>query len=165
MKKILPLFSYLFHPIFIPVIACLFYFLNNENPYKHSQYEFYLILFQVIIITVFIPISFFYLLRSLGKIDSVMISNLSQRKLPLLMQVVLLLVLITKGTTYERIPPLYFYYLGGLLSTIITLILLFCNIKASIHLLGIASLLFFSIGLSFYNGNNYMYSISFFVFL
>ena len=103
MKKILSVFSYLFHPIFIPIYSCLFYFYINESFVSYLKYAIYLILFQVTILTIFIPITFFYLLRSLGKIDTIMASEISQRKLPLLFQSVLLTVLIYKGTTIDEI--------------------------------------------------------------
>lgn len=160
-KKTLPLFSYLFHPIFIPILACLFYFFVNENYFSYLQNEVYLILLQVLILTFLIPISFFYLLKSLGKIDTVMVSQLSQRKLPLFFQVVLILVLIEKGTTIDRIPELYYYFLSGLISTILALVLLFTRIKASLHLLGIGSLLFFVISISIHEQTNFLSSIGF----
>lgn len=160
LKKTLPLFSYVFHPIFIPILACLFYFFVNENYFSYSKFEVYLILMQVIILTFLIPISIFYLLRSLGKIDSIMVSELSQRKLPLIFQAILLLVLINKGTTEERIPELFFYFLAGLISTIIAILFLFAKIKASLHMLGIGSLLFFVIGISIHEQTNFLISIS-----
>ncbi len=114
---------------------------------------------QVIILTFLIPISIFYLLRSLGKIDSIMVSELSQRKLPLIFQAILLLVLINKGTTEERIPELFFYFLAGLISTIIAILFLFAKIKVSLHMLGIGSLLFFVIGISIHEQTNFLISI------
>lgn len=164
-KKTLPLFSYLFHPIFIPILACMFYFFVNENYSSYLHYEVYLILLQVLILTFFIPISFFYLLKSLGKIDTVMVSELSQRKLPLFFQILLLLVLIEKGTTVDRIPELYYYFLSGLISTIMALVLLFTKIKASLHLLGIGSLLFFVISISIHEQTNFLSSIGFLMIL
>lgn len=159
MKKILPLFSYVFHPIFIPILACFFYFFVNENYVSYSKYEVYLVLLQVTILTFLIPISFFYLLRSLGKIDSIMVSELSQRKLPLIFQAILLLVLINKGTTEDRIPELYFYFLSGFISTVLALIFLFFKTKVSLHMLGIGSLLFFVLGISIHDQTNFLGSI------
>ncbi len=159
-KRIIPLFSYLFHPLFIPVLGTLYFFLLSE-PYKsYTSFQVYLVLFQVSIITVCIPIAFFYLLRSLGKIDTIMVSELTQRKLPLLMQLILLSVLIQKGTSQDRIPELYFYFLGGIISAFLALLFLFLKIKASLHLLGMGSLLFFVIGLSIHNQINALNSIA-----
>ena len=61
----------------------------------------------------------------------------------------------------DRIPELYFYFLGGLLSTLVVLGFLFCKIKASIHMVGISSLLFLVIGLSFHFQSNFINTIVF----
>ena len=159
MKKILPLFSYLFHPLFIPVFGTLFYLFINPNYFEIFQK--YLILFQVIIISILIPIAFYYLLKTVGKVDSMMISNLSQRKIPLIVQAVLIIILIQKSITREAIPELFFFFFGGLISTIITLGFLFGNIKASIHMIGISSLTVFIIGLSIHNQINFLFAIAF----
>lgn len=163
MKKTLPFFSYLFHPIFIPVFATLFYFLFNESYFNDQQKL--LIVLQIVIVTIFIPISFFFLLRSLGKIDDIMVSELSQRKIPLMIQAVLIVTIIQKSITLETIPELYFFFLGGLASTIAALIFLLCKIKVSLHMIGISTLTAFVIGLSFHTQTNIIYTIAFLIFM
>ncbi len=158
MKKILPFFSYLFHPIFVPVFGTLFYFLYGNSYFNSDQKQ--LILLQISIITVFIPFSFLYLLRSFGKVDSVMVYQLAQRKIPLVLQAILLLLLIKRSITIELIPELYFYFLGGLISTLVLLVLLFLKIKASIHMVGISTLTAFVIGLSLHSQINAIYVVS-----
>ena len=161
MKKILPFFSYLFHPIFIPLLGTIFYVLLDSHYFTLPQY---LILFlQIIIITILLPIAFFYLLRTFGKIESVMLSDISQRKIPLLLQLMLFAVLIEKSITVDRFPSLYFFFVGGLLSTIFAFFLLYAKIKASIHLIGISSLTVFIIGLSIHNQINAVNLVVFFV--
>ena len=145
MKKTLPFFSYLFHPIFIPILGTLFYIFFNQNYYSNQQY--FLLIFQVIIITFFLPLSFFYLLKTFGKVDTVMLSDTSQRKIPLLLQIILSIILIEKSVTILRFPELYFFFLAGILSTIIAFILVFAKTKASIHMIAIGALTFFVIGL------------------
>ncbi len=161
MKKILPFFSYLFHPIFIPVFGTLFYVLFDSQFLTKGQYL--LLFLQVIIITFLLPIAFFYLLRTFGKIDSIMLSDISQRRIPLLLQIMLFFVLIEKSITVERFPALYFFFLGGLLSVLLAFGLLFLKVKASIHMIGISSLTVFIIGLSINNEVNALNLISFFV--
>jgi hypothetical protein len=165
LKKILPLFSYLFHPIFVPTLACVFYFFVNENYVSYSNLDMYLVMTQVVLLTICIPISFFYLLKSLGKIDTIMVANLSQRKLPLVFQLFLLIVLIFKGATLERVPELFFYFLSGISSTILILVFLYYKIKVSLHLFGMGSLLFFIIGISLHNQCNYLIYIAITLFL
>ena len=161
MKKILSVFSYLFHPIFIPLFGTFFYVLLDNQYLTMGQY---LILFlQIIIITFLLPISFFFLLRTFGKTDTIMLSDIAQRKIPLLLQIMLFTVLITKSITLERFPNLYFFFLGGLISTFVAFLLLFLKIKTSIHMIGISALTVFIIGLSIHNEVNSIYIIAFWV--
>lgn len=158
MKKILPFFSYLFHPIFIPLFGTLFYLLFNGSyfPMAHN----YLLIIQIIIITFFLPLAFFYLLRTFGKADTIMLSDIHQRKIPLLMQMALTSILITKSVTVDRFPELFFFFLGGFISTFFTFILLFIKVKASIHMIGISALTFFVVGMSMHNQVNIIYTIA-----
>jgi hypothetical protein len=161
LKKILPFFSYFFHPIFIPLLGTLFYVFLDSHYFTLPQY---LILFlQIIIITIFLPIAFFFLLRTFGKIETVMLSEISQRKIPLLLQIMLFAVLIQKSITFDRFPSLYFFFVGGIFSTILAFFLLYFKTKASIHMIGISSLTVFIIGLSIYNEINTINTVAFFV--
>ena len=107
----------------------------------------YLYLIQILIITVFLPLSLFYLLIMLGKVDSIMISNVSQRKTPLIIHIFLLVFLITQTISRNKMPELYYFFAGSILSSSLSLILVFFNKKASLHILGTSSLSIFCIGL------------------
>lgn len=145
MKKILPLFSYLFHPIFIPILAaCCFLYYNSA---QFNNQEIGYVLFQVAMFTIFIPAILFVLLRRFGKIDSIMIVTISQRKIPLILHCFLLIFLVRNSITLERYPALHFFFLGALLATIFALILLFFNVKASLHTLASSGLTVFVIAL------------------
>lgn len=146
MKKILPLFSYVFHPIFIPAMATLFYLYFNQAEFGNQEKLF--IFFQVLVVTVILPSLVFLLLRTAGSIDSIMLAEVSQRKIPLIIHCFLLILLVKKSITIDRYPELHFFLLAALLSTIMALILLFANIKASLHMIAISSLTVFIIGLS-----------------
>jgi len=123
LKKILPFFSYAFHPIFIPIFGTVFYVLLDSSYFTLPQY---LILFlQIIIITILLPIAFFFLLRTFGKIDTVMLSDISQRKIPLLLQIMLFSVLIQKSITFDRFPSLFLFFAGGIISTILAFFFLY----------------------------------------
>ncbi len=159
MKKILPFFSYLYHPLFIPVYGTLFYFLFDENYLDAQQKQ--LVLLQIAIITVLIPISFYFLLKSFGKVDSVMVSDLSQRKIPLMIQIGLLLMLIQKSITIDNFEELYFFFLGGVISAFLALLFLFLKTKISIHMIGISALTSFVVGLSLHNQINIVNTIAF----
>lgn len=161
MKRYLPFFSYLFHPIFMPLLGTVFYVIL-DGPYFSTVQHIALFL-QIIIITFLLPLAFFYLLKTYGKIDSIMVSNIAHRKIPLLLHIVLLTILITKSITLERFPTLYFYFLGGILSAAMTFVLLYAKIKASLHMVGMSSLTAFIIGLSLHNQINTIHLVTFFV--
>lgn len=161
LKKILPVFSYLFHPIFIPVYTALFYFFCYDSYYTNS--EKYLALFQIVIVTIVLPILIFFLLRTTGQVNSIMIADISQRKIPLVIQCFLTILLIRKSITIYHFPELYFFFLAGLLSTIIALILLFFKIKASLHMIAVSALTVFVIGLSIHNQTRNIDMIAFLV--
>lgn len=159
MKKSLAVFSYLFHPLFVPLFAVLLFFLLD--PTYFALGEKFLVLIQTVIVTILIPVSFFFLLRSLGKIDSVMAPKLSQRKLPLLLQAVLFYILVRQPVFADRIPELYYFFWSALTATVLALVFLYFKIKISLHLLGMSALLFFVIGLSYYNHSNSLFVIAF----
>jgi hypothetical protein len=161
MKKLLPFASYLFHPLFISLYAALIYFAATKNFYVSSEIFLYLI--QIVIITILIPITLFFLLLSLGKIDSIMVEDLGQRRIPLLINASLLLLLIHKSITISNLPQLYFFFLGGAISTIIALIAIYLQTKISLHMIGITSLTSFIFGMSIHTQTNLTYTFAFFV--
>lgn len=161
LKKILPFFSYLFHPIFIPVYAALFYFFYYSSNFEAT--EKYFALLQIFILTIIIPLLFFFILRAFGKVDSIMISKIDQRKVPLIILCFLTILLLRKSITLERFPEFHFFFLGGLISTILALFLLFFQTKASLHMLSISTLTLFVIGLSIHNQSQNGVLISFLV--
>jgi hypothetical protein len=161
MKKLLPVFSYIFHPLFIPVYATLFYFLVTQNFfYRH---EIYLVFIQVLILTVLLPISLYYLLRSLGVIRSKMMLDKKERKMPLAFYSVLLFILIKHSFSVFVIHELYYYFLGILISTVLALAFVLFNYKASLHVMSIVSLTVFVISISAYYHIRFLSTIAFFI--
>jgi membrane-associated phospholipid phosphatase len=73
---------------------------------------------------------------------------LSERKLPLLIQCFLIILLVRNSITVERYTELHFFLLGALFSTLIALLLLFVKTKASLHMMGISALTLFIFGLT-----------------
>jgi len=146
LKKILPPFSYVFHPLFISVYAVVLFFFFGKHNYDYQ--EVYLVIIQIVIITIFIPLTVYYLLLSLGKVDSIMLAHKNQRRLPLLIHAILLLILIRKSITIDYFPVLYFFFLASFISTFLAFIFLFSKFKVSLHQLAIASFTVFAIGIS-----------------
>lgn len=146
LKKILPAFSYVFHPLFISVYAVMLFFFFGKHNYDYQ--EVYLVIIQIVIITIFIPLTVYYLLLSLGRVDSIMLAHKNQRRFPLLIHATLLLILIRKSITIDYFPILYFFFLSSFISTFLAFVFLFSKYKVSLHQLAIASLTIFVIGIS-----------------
>lgn len=107
----------------------------------------------------------FLLLRATGNVDTIMIAKTSQRKIPLVIHCFLLILLVRKSITIERYPELHFFLLAALMSTMLALVLLFGNIKASLHMIAISSLTVFVIGLSLHFQTQNIIAISILILL
>ncbi|GIZ09239.1 hypothetical protein FUMI01_19660 [Flavobacterium sp. UMI-01] len=77
-----------------------------------------------------------------------MAPKIGERKMPLVIQCFLIILLVKKGITIEQYPEFHFFFLGALLSTLIALLLLFAKTKVSLHMMGISALTMFVFGLS-----------------
>lgn len=163
MKKTLPVFSYILHPIFISVYAALFYFFINDSYF--SDTEKYTAILQIVILTVIAPVLLYFILRFSGKINSIMVAEISQRKTPLLIICFITVFLIRQCITITHFPELYFFFLGGLLSTFAALTLLFFKIKASLHMISISTLTVFAFGLTVHNQSHNIIAIAILILL
>jgi len=141
----------------------LLYFLISTFYYTIQQK--YLVLLQIGVVTILIPIAFFYFLRSFDKADNVMIPDLTQRKIPLIFQGMILYLLLSNTIKESILPELHYFLIGGLISTILLFLLVFLKIKASIHLVGISSLTVFVGSLSLHFKVNVIYSFALLVLL
>jgi hypothetical protein len=102
-------------------------------------------------------------LRTSGLVDSIEFYEISQRKIPLVIMCFLVVLLVKKSITVEHFPEFHFFFLAGLLSSLLALILLFFKVKASLHMLAISSFTLFVIGLSIHNQTRTIYCIAFLV--
>lgn len=139
-------FSYLFHPLFIPLMGTLIYLAISPIHYSEAQVLF--LCLQVSLLTIFIPLALYFWLKTVGKADSVMLQKVDQRRIPLFISCILLSLLAFKSITESILPELHYFILGGLLSNMLTFLYLFMKVKASIHQMGIAALSCFVMGLS-----------------
>lgn len=146
MRNFLNAFSYIFHPLFIPIGGTLAYFLVTPK-YNSLQLQSGNIL-PIFILTVIIPIIFFLILKNLGAVSSVFMPTLEERKYPLIISIVLYLMILYKVIPQNYVSELYFYFVGLLSATGAALLLLILKLRASIHLMGMGSLLMFLVGLS-----------------
>lgn len=127
---------------------------------RFSDQQKFLILLQVFLVTVLIPLVFFAMLRVLGRADSWMLPQVSQRQLPLAFQTVLFAVLITASFTYDKVPMLFGFFISAGVSSLVALGLSFARIKASLHMMGMAGLLAFAFCVCLKNGENHFLFLS-----
>lgn len=92
-----------------------------------------------------------------------MAHEIAERKIPLVIQSFLFILLLRKIIPIERYTSLHFFFLGALLSTLMALLLLFVKTKASLHMMGISALTTFVIGLSLHLHIQNTYFIAFLI--
>lgn len=147
-KKILPVFSYIFHPIFISFYGVLLYLWLSEIKLNSSITL--VLLIQVVILTMLLPLSLYYLMKAMGYIQSFTEATIKERKIPVLLQAIFLFILIRFSEFVIELPSLYYYFIGGLISSLCAFLFTVFKFKVSLHMIGITSLLAFTISLGVY---------------
>ena len=146
MNYFLRIAAYLFHPLLMPLLGTFLYFIITPRYVDPELIRAKLI--AVAIITLLIPLITFYLLKNLNVVSSVQLEEVKERKVPLMIQSVLLLLIIKMVfDPYDSIE-LYYFFVGILFSAITALILVFFKIKISLHQMGIAGVTMFLMALS-----------------
>ena len=121
-------------------------------------------LFAVAIVTLLIPIITFFLLKNLGIINSIHLETIKERKVPLMIQCILLLLIIKMVFDAYDSPELYYFFVGILFSAIAALLMVILKVKVSLHQIGIAGITMFLIVLSIHFKINVLPWISAFFF-
>ncbi len=161
MRILLKLASFLFHPLWMPFAGSLFYFLFTPRFFPQEIIRAKLL--AIAIITIFIPIVFYFLLKNLGKAESIFLESVEERKWPLFFFMLLGLMVLNQVLNIYNYPALFYYFAGILISTAVAFIFTWLKIKMSLHMLGIAGLLMFVIGFCFYFHLYFIYTISFLI--
>ncbi|WP_233194584.1 hypothetical protein [Aquimarina sp. I32.4] len=144
--------SYVLHPLLMPLIGAVIYFCTAPRfiPNEIIRAK----IFGLVVLTILIPIVLFFLLRNLGTITSIHLETVKQRKIPLLLQSILLIIVIKMVIDVYHYPELYFFFLGILLSSLSAIFMTLFNIKASLHMIGISGITMFTIAISIHFGLN-----------
>lgn len=161
MRIFLKFISYLFHPILIPIAGTLAYFLITPR-FSPDVFISGNIL-PIFILTVIIPIISFLILKNLGLIRSISLSEIKERKYPYYVIIALLLMIVYKVIPNNFTAELYYYFIGLIAATFTSLTLLFLNFKSSMHLTGMGSLLMFLVSLSVHFEVNITIALSLFI--
>jgi hypothetical protein len=158
MKLFLKVLSYLFHPLFIPIMGTLSYFVVTPK-YSPREMQSGNIL-PIFILTVIIPIFIYFILRTLGIVSNIFLPKVGERKYPLIISLGLLLMIVIKVIPNNYTIELYYYFMGLIAATISCLLLLFLNFKSSLHMMGMGTLLMYLVGLSIHFEINITIAIS-----
>ena len=105
-------------------------------------------LFSLVLLTIFLPLLLFFLLRTLQKVNSIHLKTVKERIIPLLLNSVIIFFITQRVLPYNEIIELYYFFIGILLSTLSCLILVLLNFKASIHMIAVGGIFMFFIALS-----------------
>ncbi|WP_026754077.1 hypothetical protein [Sediminibacter sp. Hel_I_10] len=146
MNRLLNLISYIFHPLLMPLLGVIFYF--HKTPRFIPETVVYAKVFSLSILTVLLPILLYFLLKTIKKVESIHLATANERRLPLFINGILILLIINRVLPIDDIPELYYFFLGILISTITCFALALVNFKASIHMIGAAGFFMFAIALS-----------------
>ncbi|NMH87502.1 hypothetical protein [Flavivirga algicola] len=146
MDKILRSISYIFHPLFMPLLGVLFYFDNSPRFIPEEIVKAKLV--SLFILTVILPILLYFLLKTLGKVKSIYLKTTKERIIPLILNCFVVIIVLQRIITPSQIIELYFFFVGILISTMACLMLAILKFKASIHMIAISGLFMFFVTLS-----------------
>jgi hypothetical protein len=137
--------SFIFHPLIMPLLGVMFYF--SKTPRFIPQPIIYGKLFSTVILTVILPLLLFYLLKTLGKVNSIYLKTTKERIIPLILNCLIILVVLFRVFPNYEILEIYYFFVGVLCSTMACLILALLKIKASIHTMAASGFFMFAIGI------------------
>ena len=155
--------AYLFHPLFMPMLGAFVYYMVTRRFFEPEIIQTKLV--ALLIVTVCIPVVCFYLLRNLGWISSMSLETVRERKAPLMIQCVLLLLVLKMVYNPYDTPELYFFFVGVLFATLAAFILAVLEFKASLHMMGVAGVTFFVFGLSVHFSTNMLLALGLLFFI
>jgi hypothetical protein len=144
----------------MPFLGVAFYFSKSPRfiPFPLIKAK----LLSLALLTIFLPVLLFFLLRTLQKVNSIHLATAKERIIPLLLNCIIVFLITQHVLPYNEIIELYYFFMGILLSTLSCLILVFLKFKASIHMISSGGLFMFFIALSIHFNININGTIAFF---
>ncbi len=163
MNYFLKLAAWVFHPLLMPLLGVALYF--RITPRYVVPELMYSKLIVVFILTFLIPILLFFLLKTLGIIQSIHLKTVKERKVPIILQCLLVILVLKMVFQPNMYPELYFFFVGILFSLITAFVLVSAKFKVSLHMIGIAGVTMFLIALSIHFKINALVTIGFLLFV
>lgn len=127
--------STILHPIVIPTIGVMLYFLLIPNNLVSKQKL--MVLSLVFIVTYLIPLLIIVLFKKLKFIKNYKIESIKERKLPIALMVFLFYLLGTTISNLANLRDLSLLFYATSLALFIVYVLFFFKVKASVHLLSL----------------------------
>lgn len=146
MNQLLKSVSYVFHPLIMPILGVIFYF--YITPAYTPKEAIYAKLISLSILTIILPLLIYFLLKTIGKVETSNLNTTKERILPLGINCIIIYMVIQRVILPTEYKELYVFFLGILISNMVCLLLAFIKFKASIHLIGLTGLFAFLICLS-----------------
>ncbi|MDC8005916.1 hypothetical protein POV27_17820 [Aureisphaera galaxeae] len=146
MDRFLRLGAYVLHPLLMPILGTAIYFYITPRYIDREIIQSKLL--AIFIITFLIPVVTYFLLKNIGLIQTSQLEDVRERKFPLMIQCLLILLVVKMVFDPYDTPEMYYFYVGILFSSISALILVLFKIKVSLHQMGVAGLTMFVIALS-----------------
>ncbi len=163
MNIILKSISFVFHPIIMPLLGVIFYFSKSPRFFADELIRAKLI--SLSILTILLPILIYFLLKTLGKTHSIYLKTSKERVIPLVINSVIILLVIKRVLPSNQIVELYYFFMAILISTLTCLVLAVLEFKASIHMIAIAGVFMFALGLSLHFSINMNGSLALIAFI
>jgi len=143
---ILKSISAIFHPIIMPIAGVIFYF--AKTPRFIDNQVIWAKLTSLTILTIILPILSYFLLKTLGYVNSIDLKSTKERIIPLILNAIVVILVTQRILRPDPYIELYYFFIGILISTLACLILTFFKFKASIHMIAISGVFMFFIALS-----------------
>jgi hypothetical protein len=145
MKWFLRFWSLISSPLFIPLLVSIWFLSYSEGL---GAPDVLLKIYIIAITTAAIPLVVYTILKILSLANSIHLSSTKERLIPLVIYAILIVVVI-QGVFQDGIhSPLYYFFIGLLMATIVALVLALFQFKISLHMMGIAGALGFAMMMS-----------------
>jgi len=140
--------TYFFHPINFPIIGSILYFLLIPKfIFKPLEYS---MLTLILIGTYIFPFFLLVLLKRFKMIDSFHMSTIEERKFPTLLFISIAYIIGNWLYKSSAVNILALFYFGYMLLLLISYIMLYFNVKISLHTAAVGGLIGFLIYFSYH---------------
>lgn len=130
----------------MPLLVVVFYFSKTPRYIPEAIIQAKII--SISILTIVLPILVYYLLKTIGKTQSIFLKTPKERILPLGIYCIIILLIVKRVFPPSEILELYYFFIGVLLASLTCLFFALFNYKPSIHMIAIAGVFMFCIAFS-----------------